>query len=982
MKQFSKDLGNVSLAPRGKWSKEQEYERLSLVYNVYDNFSYIAKINVPIGVEIDNREYWQPINATGYADNNFINLTAESETGTVTAYESLEEAVATILPINRRAGAIFSFFNLNSDRLDRKAEFELWQFNSTDLANWENRDYWNNIYYNWNVFVGWYVGADGLENHVKIPNVGQYAYVGTNLNDALLYQCRTNGVWTNTGIKVRNYISVVVSGNITIGDNGNWFSDGKDTGIPATPAVDEQLDNIIMQLQQYTIEISNLKKSNANLQDQITSNDSDINSLTAKHESLSKTVQGIAATGGASTATNVTYDKTNSGLNAENVQDAITEIQNKTLKKSNIVKNIGNSENDVISQKTATENYYDLQNIGYVPYANRNIIIASNTEHSSNYDKLYININKDEIVLITYSGDIDMTKVKTYAYYKDNTNELITNVVDNIVKFKAKKDILGIGIYYNNKTVNNDISLNMKIKNLSYKISSHLSLCNVYTRGYLNINNDNKTITFTENAIVYINNINTVTIPKNTIINYNNINYENTTLYCIVVNTISANVTIEAYNSSNIYDNNVIAIFYVNKNNIEDVYSSSIKVRYNNIQLNRHLSLATVYTKGNLFVDIDNKEIKLTKNTIVYLNNENNITINKNTKVSYKDLSILDTSLYSIAVDITNKSIYIVPYNKSTNKIIIATFDMTSLGILNKISSCSMNVVYSSYIKNQNNIYKGSKILFNKCNYKRFLSESFWYSQSIAIYNQYAILCNSDEQNILSIKIGNISNNTLEKTIQNIQYDGNNVIAHANTCCFGNKYNDDDIFPLLYVSSWSYTGDREVYVLRFIGDTINSLIAQVIQVINPKNINKNIIGNGSCDWIVDTDNNKLYALSYKLSGNSGIIENNMEMIVVFDLPNFETTKLYLSDNDIVEHYTLNTFNYSQDKFYNNNRIFILTGLGTSTPNYNKLIVLDLNKKEITTEINLNIPFEPEGIDLYLGNKILFNFDNDLYQLNV
>ena len=251
MKQFSKDLGNVSLAPKGKWSREQEYERLALVYNACDNLSYVAKINVPSGVDIENREYWQPMNATGYADNNFINLTTESETGTVTAYESLEEAVATILPINRRAGATLSFYNLNSDRLDRQAEFELWQFNSTDLANWENRDYWNNIYYNWNVFAGWYVGADGLKNHVKIPNVGQYAYVGTNLNDALLYQCRTNGTWTNTGIKVRNYISVVVSGNITIGENGNWFSDGKDTGIPATPSVDEQLDNIIIQLQQH-----------------------------------------------------------------------------------------------------------------------------------------------------------------------------------------------------------------------------------------------------------------------------------------------------------------------------------------------------------------------------------------------------------------------------------------------------------------------------------------------------------------------------------------------------------------------------------------------------------------------------------------------------------------------------------------------------------------------------------------------------------
>lgn len=290
MKQFSKDLGNVCLAPKGKWSIEQEYERLALVYNAYNNLSYVAKINVPIGVDIDNREYWQPMNATSYADNNFINLTIENENGTITAYESIEEVIATIVPVNRRAGATLSFYNLNSDRLDRQAEFELWQFNSTDLANWENKDYWNNIYYNWNVFAGWYIDADALTNHVEIPNVGQYAYVGSNLNDAILYQCRTNGTWTNTGIKVRNYISVVVDGNITIGENGNWFSDGEDTGIPATPAVDEQIDNII-----------------------------------TKHESLSRTVQGIAATGGASTATNVTYNNDNSGLNAENAQDAIDE---------------------------------------------------------------------------------------------------------------------------------------------------------------------------------------------------------------------------------------------------------------------------------------------------------------------------------------------------------------------------------------------------------------------------------------------------------------------------------------------------------------------------------------------------------------------------------------------------------------------------------------------------------------------------------
>lgn len=360
MKQFSKELGKVSVTPKGAWNINTTSERLDIVYDKRNNQAYIAKQNVPVGVDIDNREYWQPLNVSGYADNNFINLTTENENGTITAFESIGEAIAAILPINRRAGATLSFYNLNSDRLDRQAEFELWQFNSTDLANWENKDYWNNIYYNWNVFAGWYVSVDSLENHVKIPNVGQYAYVGSNLNDAILYQCRTNGTWINTGIKIRNYVSVVVSGNVTIGENGNWFSDGKDTGIPATPTVDEQLDDIIIQLQQHTTEISNLKKSNASLQEQITSNDIDITSLTAKHKSLSKTVQDIAATSGASTATNVTYNNDNSSLNAENAQDAIDELQSSKFDKTSILQESGESEDKVISQKAVSSKLSDL----------------------------------------------------------------------------------------------------------------------------------------------------------------------------------------------------------------------------------------------------------------------------------------------------------------------------------------------------------------------------------------------------------------------------------------------------------------------------------------------------------------------------------------------------------------------------------------------------------------------------------------------
>ena len=64
------------------------------------------------------------------------------------------------------------------------------------------------------------------------------------------------------------------------------------------------------------------------------------NALNTKHESLSKTVQGIAATGGASTATNVTYDNTNSGMVAENIQDAVDELAKEKADSSDVTKQL------------------------------------------------------------------------------------------------------------------------------------------------------------------------------------------------------------------------------------------------------------------------------------------------------------------------------------------------------------------------------------------------------------------------------------------------------------------------------------------------------------------------------------------------------------------------------------------------------------------------------------------------------------------
>ena len=84
------------------------------------------------------------------------------------------------------------------------------------------------------------------------------------------------------------------------------------------------------------------------------------NTLNTKHESLSRTVQGIAVTGGASTANNVTYNNDISGLNAENAQDAIDELANKKFDKANIAQESGSAEDKVMSQKAVSDKLNDL----------------------------------------------------------------------------------------------------------------------------------------------------------------------------------------------------------------------------------------------------------------------------------------------------------------------------------------------------------------------------------------------------------------------------------------------------------------------------------------------------------------------------------------------------------------------------------------------------------------------------------------------
>lgn len=74
--------------------------------------------------------------------------------------------------------------------------------------------------------------------------------------------------------------------------------------------------------------IQNVDSTLVDHQRQISSNDDDISDLQTKTKQIKDTVDGIAVSGGASIGSAVTYDNTQSGLDAQNIQNAIDELVN------------------------------------------------------------------------------------------------------------------------------------------------------------------------------------------------------------------------------------------------------------------------------------------------------------------------------------------------------------------------------------------------------------------------------------------------------------------------------------------------------------------------------------------------------------------------------------------------------------------------------------------------------------------------------
>lgn len=238
MKEYTKDLGKVILTPEGIWDNKKEYERLSIVYDENNKHAYISHIDVPIGIDITDSRYWMPLNVSGYSDSNMTILNELDKNGNIISY-TLDEAIKSISNVARRKGSILSFYNNNLDRNDVDGRWEIWQFNGLDLNVWEDKSNWINIYYNYNKFIGWFKDYNSLINNHPNPTIGQYAYVGNILNESTIYRCDKINEWENTYLEAKDYIKVIVGGNVRISNKNTWVVNGIDTNIPASVKGDD-----------------------------------------------------------------------------------------------------------------------------------------------------------------------------------------------------------------------------------------------------------------------------------------------------------------------------------------------------------------------------------------------------------------------------------------------------------------------------------------------------------------------------------------------------------------------------------------------------------------------------------------------------------------------------------------------------------------------------------------------------------------------
>lgn len=211
-----------------------------------------------------------------------------------------------------------------------------------------------------------------------------------------------------------------------------------------------------------------------------------------------------------------------------------------------------------------------------------------------------------------------------------------------------------------------------------------------------------------------------------------------------------------------------------------------------------------------------------------------------------------------------------------------------------------------------------------------------------------------------AVNIYNLREKVFVETVEMIANKSN----HCNNASFSRVFfNGIDEFPLLYVSGDSGTYNHvQVYRITRVGTSFT--FTQIQEIILPKATKEN-----NLYWsgvVVDNDNNCMYIYANK----------NRAQIAKLNIPDINQEEVVLTDEDVLDIYTVEKFNHQQGAVINNGKMYVFDGV-PQWGDTNYLRIIDLEKKVDFAKINITekgLKAEPEGA--FIFNDILYCATNN------
>ncbi len=250
--------------------------------------------------------------------------------------------------------------------------------------------------------------------------------------------------------------------------------------------------------------------------------------------------------------------------------------------------------------------------------------------------------------------------------------------------------------------------------------------------------------------------------------------------------------------------------------------------------------------------------------------------------------------------------------------------------------------------------------------------------QSSAAYGKYLFMVTDKLAKIYMYNLEtkrNVAICSMTPHTETVSATSSTVLYHCNQTTFGTfKYDEDDPFPLMYISQRapSSTGRCFVTVFRLLpvlnaaGTEYTKLTMEQVQTIYlPKSTYNNALGNAN--FTIDPQT----GCCYTYSRNNTTTANNYLNCRITKFPSIDLseTEVYLENEDIIDSYEIFTLdgktNISamnmQGGFIWDNKLYIAQGYPSC--NFIYLRVVDLNTRKLVNDIDLlgdGFPIEPEG----------------------